>query len=55
MDNPVKKIVFSFTMRQEALWYASMMNHLTRSSNFAVEEVENDRHTIDYVVVRIYR
>lgn len=55
MDNPIKKIVFSFVERYDAYNYASFMNHVTRSSNFVVEEVENDRHTIDYVVVRIYR
>lgn len=55
MNNPTKKVVFSFVERYDAYNYAAFMNHVTRSTDFVVEEVENDRHTIDYVVVRIYR
>lgn len=55
MADSIKKIVFSFVERYDAYNYASFMNHVTRSSNFVVEEVENDCGIIDYVVFRIYR
>lgn len=55
MSNPIKKVVFSFVERYDAYNYVSFMNRMVGSREFFVEEVENDRHTIDYVVVRIYR
>lgn len=55
MDDPIKTIVFSFVDRCDAYNCAAFMNYVTRSSNFVVEAVENDRHTVDYIVVRIYR